>query len=445
MDHPPASPVFPRGDLVFDRPDLSRSCVFYEINCILRRDNTRLHFEPRDQTGFVGGTTVIVPVDEFNVSCLLADDADDDDDENDSSNGFEREYGYVLYEKLAHDVIAGQVWKGELVERVTYYKDGTTHYDWKQTPTEKLVAIKLIESHRAWERENDTCSERPIQEIAAMQYLEKRIAQMDEHDQGEVFVDPISIEDTWNRHMRIIRNYHVMTPLDMLSCAKNMYIIMPYCDGGELLQLLNDRDRAFEEEEARNILKQLLKGLETLQKVEICHRDISIENIMTIGNNVALFIDFGVAIRIPYTWDSAGRRYRCLINSGGRLFGKTNYLAPEYVGNYDGHAIDLWALGVVLYMMVLRTYLWENPMETDVAFNLISSRGFAAVYDHLKNRNEMPRISSDLVDLIQNLFWKEPSHRFSLEQVMAHRWLLGPFFRKQHNDKGIYSIDSNSM
>lgn len=84
-------------------------------------------------------------------------------------------------------------------------------------------------------------------------------------------------------------------------------------------------------------------------------------------------------------------------------------------------------------------------METDVAFNLISSRGFAAVYDHLKNRNEMPRISSDLVDLIQNLFWKEPSHRFSLEQVMAHRWLLGPFFRKQHNDKGIYSIDSNSM
>ena len=88
------------------------------------------------------------------------------------------------------------------------YEDGTdgTHYYLKQTPTEKLFAIKLIKSDSAWEREDyPRCSERPIQEIAAMQYLEKRIAQMDEHDHGDVFVDPISsIEDTWNRKMRLL-------------------------------------------------------------------------------------------------------------------------------------------------------------------------------------------------------------------------------------------------
>jgi serine/threonine protein kinase len=291
-----------------------------------------------------------------------------------------------------------------------------------------LVAIKLIKSDSAWEREDyPHCSERPIQEIAAMQYLEKRIAQMDEHDHGEVCVDPISsIEDTWNRKMRIIRNYHVITSLDVLSCDKNMYIIMPYCDGGELLQLLNGRDRAFEEEEARKVLKQILKGLETLQKVEICHRDISIENIMTIGDDVALLIDFGVAMRIPYTRDSSGKRHRCLINSGGRPFGKELYLSPEYVADYDGHALDLWALGVVLYMMVLKRYLWSNPMETDVVFSRISSGEFATIYENLKNRNEVPEISSDLVDLIQNLFLKEPRQRFTLEQVRAHRWMI-PF------------------
>lgn len=328
MDHPPAFPVFPRGDLVFERPDLSRRCVFYENNYILGRDNAWLHFEHK----VAPTSTVIVPVDEFNVSCLFADDVDDDndDDEHDSGNRFEAEYGYLLYERLSQDAIAGQVWKGELVERVNY-EDGT-HYYWKQTPTEKLVAIKLIKSDSAWEREDyPHCSERPIQEIAAMQYLEKRIAQMDEHDHGEVCVDPISsIEDTWNRKMRIIRNYHVITSLDVLSCDKNMYIIMPYCDGGELLQLLNGRDRAFEEEEARKVLKQILKGLETLQKVEICHRDISIENIMTIGDDVALLIDFGVAMRIPYTRDSSGKRHRCLINSGGRPFGKVRPLSACY-------------------------------------------------------------------------------------------------------------------
>ena len=113
-----------------------------------------------------------------------------------------------MHERLAQDAIAGQVWKGELVVRVNYEDgtDGTHYYYWKQTPTEKLVAIKLIKSDSAWEREDyPRCSEKPIQEIAAMQYLEKRIAQMDEHDHGDVFVDPISsIEDTWNRKMRLL-------------------------------------------------------------------------------------------------------------------------------------------------------------------------------------------------------------------------------------------------
>ena len=45
-------------------------------------------------------------------------------------------------------------------------------------------------------------------------------------------------------------------------------------------------------------------------------------------------------------------------------------LAPEY---------DLWALGVVLYAMVLKRYLWANPMETDVTFSSISSGEFAAI------------------------------------------------------------------
>ena len=49
------------------------------------------------------------------------------------------------------------------------------------------------------------------------------------------------------------QDYHVITSLDVLSCDVNMYIIMSCCDGGELLQLLNGRERAFEEEEARNI------------------------------------------------------------------------------------------------------------------------------------------------------------------------------------------------
>ena len=37
---------------------------------------------------------------------------------------------------------------------------------------------------------------------------------------------------------------------------------------------------------------------------------------------------------------------------------------------------------------------------------------------------QLPEISSDLVDLIQNVFLKEPNQRFTLEQVSAHRWMI---------------------
>lgn len=46
------------------------------------------------------------------------------------------------------------------------------------------------------------------------------------------------------------------------------------------------------------------QGLETLQAMQICHRDLSPEN-MIILDNKTLVIDFGMCLRIPYT--SAGR------------------------------------------------------------------------------------------------------------------------------------------
>jgi len=53
----------------------------------------------------------------------------------------------------------------------------------------------------------------------------------------------------------------------------------------------------------------MLEGLDTLKRAKICHRDICLENIMRIGDSVALLIDFGQAIRIPYGEDFwEGRR-----------------------------------------------------------------------------------------------------------------------------------------
>jgi serine/threonine protein kinase len=46
-----------------------------------------------------------------------------------------------------------------------------------------------------------------------------------------------------------------------------------------------------------------LQGLDTLQRLKICHKDLSPENVMILENR-SLIIDFGMCLRIPYTDDS---------------------------------------------------------------------------------------------------------------------------------------------
>jgi Ser/Thr protein kinase RdoA (MazF antagonist) len=46
-----------------------------------------------------------------------------------------------------------------------------------------------------------------------------------------------------------------------------------------------------------------LQGLETMQRLRICHKDLSPENLMILGNN-SLIIDFGMCLRIPYIADA---------------------------------------------------------------------------------------------------------------------------------------------
>jgi serine/threonine protein kinase len=54
-----------------------------------------------------------------------------------------------------------------------------------------------------------------------------------------------------------MREANIMMPLDLLSDERNLYSIMPYCDGGELFERLDLNER-FSEEEARYWIDQVL-------------------------------------------------------------------------------------------------------------------------------------------------------------------------------------------
>lgn len=53
-----------------------------------------------------------------------------------------------------------------------------------------------------------------------------------------------------------------------------MYIITPFCSGGEVFDIVADNGR-FEEAEARSLFRQALNGLLFLKQHGVCHRCVS--------------------------------------------------------------------------------------------------------------------------------------------------------------------------
>ena len=133
------------------------------------------------------------------------------------------------------------------------------------------------------------------------------------------------------------------------------------------------------------------------------------------GNN-ALIIDMGMCLRIPYM--DNGQRF--LISPQG-ICGKWHCMSPEIYSNstpFDGPAVDLWAAGVILFIMLTGYPPWERPSLSDDRFKYMINGYLVHMLTEWKTG-----LSGDAMDLLQRIFWFDPTDRLCLEQVLAHPWM----------------------
>jgi serine/threonine protein kinase len=149
---------------------------------------------------------------------------------------------------------------------------------------------------------------------------------------------------------------HFMMLMDLLSDGRYLYSFMPHCNGGELFDVLEKKSR-LTEPEARHWMHQLLRGLVCLKRAGVCHCDLSLKNIL-IHRGRILVIDMGMCLRVPK--DNITRGWYLLLPQG--MCGKWHYMSPEVCKNqmpFDGPAVDLWATGVILFLMLTGFPPWE--------------------------------------------------------------------------------------
>lgn len=94
--------------------------------------------------------------------------------------------------------------------------------------------------------------------------------------------------------------------------------------------------------------------------------------------------------------------------------GSMAYTAPEVLLQepYKGTLADIWALGVILYMIVCGHHPFRQATESET---------LAKVMDI---QYEFPdHVSEDFKDLVGRIIQREPSDRATLQEIMSHPWL----------------------
>lgn len=241
-------------------------------------------------------------------------------------------------------------------------------------------------------------------------------------------------------------NYHpnVLGCIEILQDDDYLYTVMPYCTGGDLFsnimagQILNRLDQPVKtalrrpnEEQARLWFRQLLQGLGHLQRKGICHRDLSLENLLLDEYGDLVIVDLGLALRVPYADASnpgcisgvSEGTHRLLMKAQGQS-GDFLYLAPEIVEGhdaFDGFAVDLWSAGVILFVSLVGMAPFRWAHSSDIRYSQIAKGNLRELMKDLA----IP-LSPDAIDLLQSMLRRDPRKRLSLAQIMNHPWVSTP-------------------
>ena len=221
-------------------------------------------------------------------------------------------------------------------------------------------------------------------------------------------------------HPNIVRLFEV------IEDDKYYNLLEELCTGGELLTRAQKTE--LKEKDIARIFYQIISGVAYIHGMGIAHRDLKLENILFSTENPMSpikIIDFGFSVFMDKNNEKLkeDKKDKDNENTDPKKFGFKRlkskvgtlyYISPEIIkGNYD-EKCDIWACGVILYILLAGYPPFSGNTDKEV-YNLITN----LKYDFDKER--WKNISKYAKELIKNML-TPAKNRFSAKQVLASKW-----------------------
>ncbi|XP_042196343.1 SNF related kinase b [Callorhinchus milii] len=220
-------------------------------------------------------------------------------------------------------------------------------------------------------------------------------------------LDPMATSHLFQevRCMKLVQHPNVVRLYEVIDTQTKLYLILELADGGDLYDYIMRHEGGLQEELAKTYFAQVVHAISYCHTLHVVHRDLKPENVVFFKEQgVVKLTDFGFSNRFQ-----PGTK---LATSCGSLA----YSAPEILlgDEYDAPAVDIWSLGVILYMLVCGYPPFHEVNDSETLTMIMDCR--YTVPQH---------VSTACQSLISRMLQRDPKRRASLGEIESHPWLQG--------------------
>jgi serine/threonine protein kinase len=239
-----------------------------------------------------------------------------------------------------------------------------------------------------------------------------------------------------------LQHPNIVKFVDIKKTKKHYYIVMEYCNGGELSKALEEYQekfgKPFSQEIVQHFMRQIISAFKYIHGLKIIHRDVKLDNVLlnfesekdkedlNLMKATAKIIDFGFACQVS----KKGLVYSTLgspINMDPLLLKKLNSKSKKarQLG-YDQKA-DVWSLGTICYEMLIGKSAFDAE-DMDELIEKIEDGTYTVPTN----------LSKEIISFINGMLQYEAVKRLNCEQLSQH-----PFLTKEIKD--FQSIDMKKV
>ncbi|XVF37834.1 hypothetical protein REPUB_Repub20aG0045100 [Reevesia pubescens] len=218
----------------------------------------------------------------------------------------------------------------------------------------------------------------------------------------EIDVDDVRREVEIMRHLP--KHPNIVTFKEAFEDKEAVYIVMELCHGGELFDRIVAKGH-FSERAAATVVKTLLEI--ECHEHGVIHRDLKPENFLLADESETApikAIDFGLSI-----FYEPGQRFSDIV-------GSPYYMAPEVLRRNYGKEIDIWSIGVILYILLCGVPPFWADTEEGIAHAIVKGN-----IDF--ERDPWPKVSGEAKDLVNSMLDPNPYSRMTVQDVLEHPWI----------------------